>query len=258
MRLITQGIAVTLVTFASAAAAAEPAPETIASGALENNMFATNNAKATIQMEISRRGKVVRRRQIRTLVKRNDGLIKSFVEFEKPADVAGTKFLSIEVGPSETKQFIYLPAFKKVKRIVGAQRGKSFMGTDFSYSDLEGRDVSDSNWKRRPDEKVKGQDCYVIEGVPKKPDDEQYGMILLWIHKANEIPLKSEFYDKKRQKVVKRLTVNKLSRKDGRWIAVDSVMETLKKKSETRLKVVAIDLKSEIPDTAVTREALER
>ena len=60
------------------------------------------------------------------------------------------------------------------------------------------------------------------------------------------------------KKVVKRLTVHKLSRKDGRWIAVDSVMATLKKKSQTRLKVAAIDLKTEIPDTDVSREALER
>ena len=40
--------------------------------------------------------------------------------------------------------------------------------------------------------------------------------------------------------------------------AVDSVMATLKKKSQTRLKVAAIDLKTEIPDTDVSREALER
>ena len=78
------------------------------------------------------------------------------------------------------------------------------------------------------------------------------------MHKANKIPLKSEFYDKKGEKLLKRLVVNKLAKKDGRWIAMDSVMETLKKKSQTRLLIDSIDLKTVIPDDALTREALER
>lgn len=237
---------------------AEKTAEQIADEALENNMFATDNSKATIEMEISKRGKVVRQRSINALVKRTDGLVKTFVEFVKPTDVAGTKFLSLEIGPGETQQYIYLPAFKKVKRVVGAQRGKSFMGTDFSYADLEGRDVSKTTWKRLPDDKVQGEDCWVIEGIPKNLDDEQYGKTIIWVHKANQIPLKSEFYDKKAATVVKRMTVNKLAKKDDRWIATDSVMVTLAKKSETRLKVTSIDLKAEIPEDALTREALER
>ncbi len=251
---------ITLAFMASSATATaeEPKPREIAKFALDNNMFATSNSRATIKMEISKRGKVVRERTISTLMKRENELVRSFVEFQSPRNVAGTKFLSVEEEDGNTQQFIYLPAFKKVKRIVGTQRTQSFMGTDFSFSDLEGRDVDDTNWKRLADEKVQGEDCWVIEGRPKKPEEEQYGRTVIWIHKKNRIPLKSDFYDKKATKLLKQLEVKKLAKKDGRWIATDSVMKTLKKQTQTRLLVTSIDLKTIIDDSQFTREALER
>lgn len=246
-----------LVVLAPATLRAEPSAEQIARQALDNTMFSSENSQATIELDVSKDGRLVRQRQLTAMVKRSrDGFIKSFVEFHQPADVAGTKFLSIE-EQGETRQFIYLPAFKKVKRIVGAQRGQSFMGTDFSYSDLEGRDVGGWTWKLLPEQKVQGEAAWVIEGTPKTKS-EQYGRLLLWVHKAHGIPLKSEFYDHSGKELVKRLEVQKLSKKDDRWITVDSVMTTPKKGTETRLKVVAIDLKSQIPDDRLTKEALER
>jgi len=166
--------------------------------------------------------------------------------------------LSMEISPGESQQFIYLPAFKKTKRIVGTQKGKSFMGTDFSYSDLEGRDVEATTWKQLPDEKIQGEDCHVIEGRPKNLADEQYGRTVLWIHKKNKIPLRTDFYGRKAQVVLKRLSVNKLAKKNGQWIIMDSIMETISKKTQTRMKILAVDLKTVVSDEDLTREALER
>ena len=122
-------------------AQAESSAAEIAKQALETNLFSTENARAVIDLEIQKGGKVVRTRRISTLLSRKGGEVSSFVGFERPSDVAGTRFLSVEEKSGGTEQFIYLPAFKKVKRIVGAQRDQSFMGTDFSYADLEGRRV---------------------------------------------------------------------------------------------------------------------
>ena len=243
---------------AAPAAQADPAPDEIAKQAVETNMFSTSNARATLDLDISKDGAVVRNRKISTVVKRADGVVRTLALFEAPADVAGTKFLSVKEKDGSTQQYIYLPAFKKVKRVVGAQRGQSFMGTDFSYADLEGGRVDDSSWKRLADDKIQGEDCYVVEGTPKKPEGEEYGRSVFWVHKRNMIPLKTELYDKPGKEVVKRLVVNKLAKKDEHFVAMDSVMETVKKGTQTRLRINAIDFKSEIPDDSLTREALER
>ena len=233
-------------------------PRELASRALENNTFSASNARAEVELEVSKEGKVRRTRRITTKIKRKDGVVRSFVEFQSPADVAGTRFLSVEEKGTEAEQFIYLPAFKKVKRVVGSQRSKSFMGTDFSFSDLDGREVDDADWKSLADEMVGGQDCFVIEGVPKQTGDAEYGRTIFWVHKKYLVPMRIDFFDKDLKTVMKRFTVKKLEKKSERWLATDAVMATLAKNTTTRLQVLEVDLQSSIPDEELTRRALER
>ena len=63
---------------------------------------------------------------------------------------------------------------------------------------------------------------------------------------------------RRRQQGRKRLTVQKLAKKDDRWVVTDSLMETPSKGTSTRLVVAALDTKTPIPDADLTKEALER
>ncbi|MFO0725455.1 MAG: outer membrane lipoprotein-sorting protein [Myxococcota bacterium] len=237
------------------AASAMPADE-IAKKALESTMFSTTDAQATLDLEVQKDGQSLRKRRLLAWVKRVGGASRSYVEFTAPAEVAGTKFLSLEEN-GETKQFIYLPAFKKVKRIVGAQKSQSFVGTDFSYADLEGRDVKLWTWKSLPDEKVQGEDCYVIEGSTVAPDTV-YDRLKVWVHKEHFVPLRTELYAPGKATPDKRLTVNRLGKRDERWVTLESTMESPEKGTSTRLVVAALDTKSAIPDERFSKEALER
>ncbi len=229
----------------------------LAKRALKNNLFAAENARAEVELELKRRGKVVRKRKLRTKFRRKKGEVRSMVEFTSPAEVSGTRFLSIE-EEGKAKQFIYLPAFRTVKRIVGAQREKSFMGTDFSYSDLEGRKVDSSSWKQLADAKVGGQDCYVLEAVPKKAEGETYGRSIMWVHKKYHLPMKIDFYGQDKATVAKQFRVKKLAKKGKRWIATVSSMATVKKGTETQLLLKAIDFDAEIPDSELNKQALKK
>ncbi len=248
--------ALALATPLAAHAAPPPAPQEIARRALENTLFAANDARATVDLEITKDGAVVRKRQLTAMVKREAGKSRSFVEFHAPADVAGTRFLSVD-EEGETKQFIYLPAFKKVKRIVGAQRSQSFVGTDFSYADLEGRNASDWTWRALPDEPVQGEATWVVEGQHKKAD-APYVRMRVWVHQTHGIPLKTELFAAGGTTPEKRLVVNKLAKKDDRWVVVDSTMASPGKATATRLVVSALDTATPIPDAALSKEALER
>lgn len=247
-----------LLSGASVADAGELSAHDIAAKALENNTFSTSNARAEVALEVSKEGKVLRKRSIITKIKRDDKAVRSFVEFRSPADVAGTKFLSVEARGEPADQFIYLPAFKKVKRVVGAQRSQSFMGTDFSYDDLDGRRVDDLDWKRLDDAALSGQDCYVVEGLPKNADKSTYGRSIIWVHKKHLIPMRIDFFGSDKSTLKKRLTVRRLEKLHERWVASDSVMETIEKKTETRLKVESVDFETPIPDEDISQRALER
>lgn len=246
----------------SPALAQAEAPETaeqIAERALQNNLLSTNDAQAEVLLEVSKDGKVVRTRRIVTKTRRREDETRTLVEFQSPAEVAGTKFLSVQPKAGENQQFLFLPAFKKVKRVVGAQRNRSFMGTDFSYADLEGRDAALTDWKRLPDTEISKVPVFVIEGQPKKAGAEPYSRSVWYVHKEHLVPMRIDFFDLADREVVqKQLKVLRLERRGTRWLATDSVMSTPKKKTATRLKVARIDFDTALSDAELSRAALER
>lgn len=243
---------------AASPALAGPTAEEIADKATDSNMFGAQNGKTTIELVLFREGSLYRTRQVTATMKKVDKKLDSLIVFDSPAEMAGTKLLSVEETDGDAQQFLYLPAFKKVKRIVGAEKSKAFMQTDFTYKDLEGNETADWTWKFLPDADYKGSPCYVIEGLPKKKDQEDYGKMVMWVDKKHLVNVKSEFYDKDAAKVTKQFWVEKLEKKDDRWTAMDSFMESPLEKTKTQLKVKAVDYKTVIPPTVFDRAALER
>ena len=65
------------------------------------------------------------------------------VRFTYPNDIAGTGFLVWEHPGAEDDRFLYLPALARVRRITGAERQESFVGSDFTYEDIGGRALED-------------------------------------------------------------------------------------------------------------------
>ena len=239
-------------------AAASPTAAQIAESAFDETLFGTANARATIDLSIYRSEALWRTRRISTLMKTRKARLDTLVEFLTPPDVAGTRFLSRELEARSTQQLIYLPAFKKVKRIVGAQRTNAFMRTDFSYYDMEGRRADEWIWTRLADDAYLEQPCFVITGAPKDRGDAVYGKVVVWVHQRHEVALQTMLYDRDGVTLLKTHQVHRLEKHSGRWVAMDATMQTLSKNTRTRLQVATLDLDSEIPDDALTRAALRR
>ncbi len=53
---------------------------------------------------------------------------KRFIEFLSPGDVKGMKFLVLDVD----KMYVYLPAFRKVRRVASHVRAQGFMGSAYT------------------------------------------------------------------------------------------------------------------------------
>src|SRR5262245_48526567 len=65
------------------------------------------------------------------------------VRFTYPNDIAGTGFLVWERPGGDDDRFLFLPALGRVRRISGAERQESFVGSDFTYEDIGGRAIED-------------------------------------------------------------------------------------------------------------------
>jgi hypothetical protein len=118
--------------------------------------------------------------------------------FLSPPDVKGTVSLLIEHADKDDDIWIYLPALKKVRRLVSNNKKDSFVGTDFSYADVIGYKVAEWNYKLLKEEMINGQACYVIEALPKSEAvkiSNGYAKRVVWLRKDNMMAVKMDYWD---------------------------------------------------------------
>src|SRR5262245_36177656 len=65
------------------------------------------------------------------------------VRFTYPNDIRGTGFLVWEQPQADDERVLYLPSLGRVRRIAGAETQESFVGSDFTYEDIGGRELDD-------------------------------------------------------------------------------------------------------------------
>ena len=126
-----------------------------------------------------------------------DGNKKQIIWFLEPKDDKGVAFLKIEHDDRDDEMRMWLPAFKKVRRISSKKKGDAFMGSDLSYEDLSSRELNENEYNRMEDEPVNGIDCYVLEIIPKKEATSSYTKHGSWIAKSTLTALKEHSFGKR-------------------------------------------------------------
>ncbi len=185
-----------------------------------------------------------------------DGGKKQIIWFLAPADDKGVSFLKIEHDDKDDEMRMWLPAFKKIRRISAKKKGDSFMGSDMSYEDMSNRELSDHTYQRLEDERVGDADCFVIEVTPNSEAKSNYKKHKTWIEKARFIPLKEESYDRK-GKLKKTKTFSYADIKD--YVTPTEIyVEDVQKNHSTRLVFDNIKLDSGINDKLFHEKSLKR
>ena len=197
-------------------------------------------------------------RTIKQFIKDYGKVEKKIMFFVKPADVKNTSFMnwSYDQEGKDDDQWIYLPALKKVKRISSDSKSDYFMGSDFTYDDLGDRHPTDDTHKILREEKLKGEDCYVVESTPKDPD-YMYSKTVTWVIKDKWIGLKKEFYDEDGE-LLKTLTVEKYGKMKNYWLITHSVMHNVQKDHTTDMLLADLKIDSGISDKQFTERMMRR
>ncbi|MEM9226467.1 MAG: outer membrane lipoprotein-sorting protein [Verrucomicrobiota bacterium] len=121
---------------------------------------------------------------------------KRLINFDHPRDVKGTAFLVFTHKVGNDDRWLYLPALKRVKRISSSNQSGPFVGSEFSYEDLNSQEVEKYEYKYLRDEVYEGKDCYVLERYPVD-EDSGYQRQINWIDKAEFRVLKTDYYDRR-------------------------------------------------------------
>jgi hypothetical protein len=183
-------------------------------------------------------------------------LSKALVRFTAPADLAGAGFLQIQNREGDDDRYLFLPELKRARRISGNLRTNSFMGTDFSFADLDRRDLRESASSERPEENIGKFPCFHIDTRPSRADSP-YSRVELWIRKDNYLPLKMVMFDRAGA-LFKTFTAQEVRRISGHWYITKSRMVNHAQAHETLLTIDSVEPKDDIPDEEFSLRALEK
>ena len=192
---------------------------------------------------------------------------KTLILIEQPADVRNTGFLSIDHGAKggSDEQWLYLPKLHRVSRVPSSGKADSFVGSDFTISDLSPQDANNFELKLvEASTKVGDDECWLIEATPRNEKvaaETGYEKSQFWVSKQKLVPLQIKTWvtGGKRTKYFKAADVRQV---DGVWTAHRLQMRTLEGTdvvSETLIEVLSVDNDAEeVTDTDFTQQRLER
>ena len=161
--------------------------------------------------------------------------------FDAPADVKDTGFLTYDYDDDEKDddQWLYLPALKKTKRIASNDKSGSFMGSDFSYSDMTSRELDNYDYRLLKEDVLNGHEVWIVEAIPnneKEIRETGYTKTIAFVRKDNYVIVRAKNWLKKAGRN-KYLDVKKLELIDGIWVETEMHMTT-KKGKETLHKTI--------------------
>jgi outer membrane lipoprotein-sorting protein len=189
-------------------------------------------------------------RSERTLRIWQKGADRRVARFLSPADQKGISVLSLPDGSI----YLYLPAYKKVKRIASHVKNSSFAGTDFTYEDMEAVKYAD---KYTASLAPGDGEHYVLDLVPRDAQEAAWSRLRIWALKDSFLPVTVEYYDRKGT-LARRLTSGAVEKIKGYWVAREREMHDLLTDHRSRMVLTNLRFDSGLSDQLFTTRYLER
>jgi hypothetical protein len=151
---------------------------------------------------------------------------------------------------------MWTPALQRDRRIAFQDRSTRFFGTDFSFEDLEERDVSQYDYHILGEENVAGAACWKIESKPKKSKSSQYSHSHIWVQKERMVFARIESFQG--DKLIRRIAYNDYQKIQNIWTPLSLEVEDVSRKSRTVLKTEKLQYNLPLKEEMFTLQALRR
>jgi outer membrane lipoprotein-sorting protein len=181
---------------------------------------------------------------------------KAVLRFTAPAEVKGLALLVVNHPDRASDQWMWIPAIERDRRIALQDRSTRFFGTDFSFEDLEERDVNQFDYTLLGDDSVDGAPSWKIQSTPKGTKVSQYTRSIVWIRQDTYAVARIENYLEDR--IVRRLTYSDFQQVQGIWTARQMEMADLRRDSRTRLTLDKLQYNVPLKDEDFTLQAIRR
>lgn len=181
----------------------------------------------------------------------------------KPASEKGMAFLQHDFDDEakDTEQWMYLPAMKKLKRIIsetddGPKTGTLF-GSEIAYEDIEKRHINDATYELLSEERYNKRKVWKIKSTPtaEQARKSSYAYTISWIDQERFMASKFELYDRQGQ-LKKTFLQQKVNRQDGIWVARQMMVINHSNQRMSLMQISKIVLNIDVPDALLGQRAL--
>jgi hypothetical protein len=214
---------------------------------VDGNLTKVKDQTYQAELEVIRDGKVTKTLKFQVKLK---GLYQKMVKFTAPGDVRDMAVLTTADG----FMYVYMPSYKRVRRVAAHVRNQGFMGTDVTPEEMSMATLS-VGWKAkilRQDVKV-----WVLELRPDMGNESLYSKLVVTVSKLHEGVEEIESYDAQGKLVRSQI---RTEWKDFGAVSIPGVItfKDHRTGSQTVMRFLNCSVNQRIPDSAFTTRALTR
>ncbi len=222
------------------------------------------DGRAQVQMTITDRQGRERERRL-TILRRDDAGTDSlqdsaywseqqyYVYFQRPSDLNRTVFMVHKYLDTDDDRWLYLPSLDLVRRISATDKRNSFVGSDFFYEDVSGR-----NLELDEHELIDTTDQFhVVKSTPRDAGAVEFAWYESFIHRDSFIPVQTSYYksDGKKYREARALEVETI---DGYPTVTRAQMKSLETGSTTVMEYLSVEYDIELPEDIFAERYLRR
>lgn len=215
--------------------------------------YAGKDISAQARMKITDNQGRVQIRQFNVLRKDiEDGGDQQFlISFSRPSDVKGMTFRVEKHVNTNDDRWLYLPALDLVKRISSSDKRTSFVGSNFYYEDISGRNITLDKFELVNTTPT----SYILKATPIDPMSVEFSHYTVTIDKQMMLPM-SIIYTDKRGNEYRKIEALKVVNIDGFNTVTSSKVTDLANNASTLMQFRGIKYDNNIPGSVFSERSL--
>ena len=222
-----------------------------------------NDYISNVVLRITDKTGKTRERHMYMLQKDMENIENVMLLFNWPADVRGVGFMMTtyqEASGKPDDQWMYFPAFRKIRRIASQDKRGAFMGSDFAYTDLDKIRVHEFTSDLAGEQRIGDRPVWVIDRVPVSQEiinKTGYYRLRLYVDKERDIVLRQDYYNIKGVKF-KEQQAAKIEKIENIWTVMHAVMKDLEDGSVSDMIFQKVDYNVGLESNLFSHRILKR
>lgn len=218
-------------------------------------LVSSQDDSADVLMKIIESDGSVKERNLSILRKQTASVHSTLIRLHKPLDLKGTALLS-QIENGSEQQWIYLPSTKQSRRVVGANKKGTVLGSELSPQDLDFTTLKSARSNLIKTLNYKGHKYALIE-IKSGNNETSYSKAIILISLETHLPMRIDYQNAKNQ-TLKRVEFDQYQAFNGVQRAQSIKIKNLVNKRGTDLIFSNIKSNSGLSNDVFSQRALTK